>query len=44
MKLNEIYCTDALSGLRLLSDNAVDCIITSPPYWLMRDYNIPPIW
>lgn len=29
---NKIYCTDVLSGLRLLEDNSIDLIITSPPY------------
>lgn len=40
MELNVIYNTDALSGLKLLSDESVDCIVTSPPYWQMRDYGI----
>lgn len=40
MKLNIIYNCDAISGLRLLPAESVDCIVTSPPYWQMRDYNI----
>jgi len=40
MKLNVIYNTDALTGLRQLPDESVDCIVTSPPYWQMRDYGI----
>lgn len=40
MELNIIYNTDALSGLRMLPDESVDCIVTSPPYWQMRDYGI----
>lgn len=40
MQLNTIYNTDAISGLRLLPDESVDCIVTSPPYWQMRDYGI----
>jgi DNA modification methylase len=32
----------ALSALRTLRSNSVDCIITSPPYWGLRDYGIPP--
>lgn len=27
-----------------LSDNSVDCIITSPPYWQLRDYGYPEQW
>lgn len=40
MELNVIYNTDALTGLRQLPDESVDCIVTSPPYWQMRDYGI----
>jgi len=38
MELNKIYNTDALSGLKNLADESVDCIITSPPYYQLRDY------
>jgi site-specific DNA-methyltransferase (cytosine-N4-specific) len=31
---------DALTVLRRLPDRCVQCIVTSPPYWGMRDYNI----
>lgn len=40
MESNIIHNCDALSGLRLLPDASVDCIVTSPPYWQMRDYGI----
>ena len=40
MQLDVIHNTEALSGLRLLPDESVDCIVTSPPYWQMRDYGI----
>ena len=40
MELNVIYNCDALTGLRTLPDESVDCIVTSPPYWQMRDYGI----
>lgn len=40
MQLDIIHNTDALSGLRRLPDESVDCIVTSPPYWQMRDYGI----
>jgi len=30
---------DALSTLRRLPDNTVQTIVTSPPYWGLRDYN-----
>lgn len=31
---------DALTALRRLPDESVQCIVTSPPYWGLRDYNI----
>ena len=40
MELDIIHNIDALSGLRMLPDNAIDCIVTSPPYFQMRDYGI----
>ena len=45
MQLNVIHNTDALSGFKLLPDNSVDCVVTSPPYWQMRDYGLAPtLW
>lgn len=38
--LNQIICIDALEGLKKLPSNSVDCLISSPPYWQLRDYNI----
>lgn len=38
--LNRIVCVDALKGLKQLADNSVDCIVTSPPYWALRDYKV----
>ena len=43
MKTDTIYQTDAISGLRLLDDCSVDCIVTSPPYWQLRDYGLDAI-
>jgi len=31
---------DALHGLATLPDNSVQCIVTSPPYWGLRDYGV----
>ena len=39
LKLNKIHCIDVLEGLKKLEDNSIDCIVTSPPYWNLRDYN-----
>lgn len=32
----------ALQQLATLPDDSVDCVVTSPPYWGLRDYGIPP--
>lgn len=40
LELNKIYCIDVLDGLKQLSDCSIDCVITSPPYWGLRDYGI----
>ena len=36
----KIYVGDALQRLKELSDNSVDCCITSPPYWGLRNYGV----
>lgn len=36
---NIVINKDCLTGLKELSDNSIDCCITSPPYWALRDYN-----
>lgn len=38
MVLNTIFNQDALAGIKMLDTNSIDCIITSPPYWQLRDY------
>jgi DNA modification methylase len=38
MKVNHIFQGDALQELKKLPDQSVDCIITSPPYFQVRDY------
>jgi DNA modification methylase len=32
---------DARLTLRTLPDRSVDCVVTSPPYWGLRDYRVP---
>jgi len=38
MNLDTVVCADALDWLRTLPDESVNCIITSPPYYGLRDY------
>jgi len=35
-----LYCGDALNSLREIKDQSVHCIITSPPYYSLRDYGV----
>lgn len=40
LELNKIHKIDALEGLKQLNPNSIDCVMTSPPYWALRDYGI----
>lgn len=40
MKPDTIYCGDALTVLRTWPDESIDCCVTSPPYWGLRDYGV----
>lgn len=33
-----VHTSEALDSLRLLPDESVQCVVTSPPYWRQRDY------
>jgi len=37
-KLNMCYFGDALKLAKRLPDGIINCIVTSPPYWKLRDY------
>ena len=40
-----ILVGDCRDRLKELPDESVHCVVTSPPYWGLRDYGIPPtIW
>lgn len=40
MQTDRIYCGDALTVLKTLPDSSVNCCITSPPYYALRDYGM----
>ena len=40
MELNQIYQGDALEVLKTFPSESIDCCITSPPYWGLRDYGV----
>jgi DNA modification methylase len=36
---------DCVEGTKLMDDESVNCCVTSPPYWGLRDYGISPtVW
>lgn len=44
MELNTVYKEPCLETLRRMPDNFIDCMITSPPYWQLRDYGYDGQW
>lgn len=40
---NKILTGDARKILREFPNESVDCVITSPPYWALRDYGTQPL-
>lgn len=44
MEINKIYNEPCLDTLMKMQDNSIDCVITSPPYWQLRDYGYTGQW
>jgi DNA modification methylase len=44
METNKIYCESNLETMAKMQDNSIDCVITSPPYWQLRDYGYDGQW
>lgn len=44
MKIDKIYCGDVLKVMQQMDAESIDCIITSPPYWQLRDYGYAEQW
>ncbi len=42
--INKIHQGNSLDIIRQMPDNSVDCVITSPPYWQLRDYGYDDQW
>ena len=40
----QIYHGDVLETIRNIENESVNCVITSPPYWQLRDYGFPEQW
>lgn len=43
MQLNKIYHGNSLEVLKTFPDSSIDCVVTSPPYWCLRDYGTAPV-
>jgi DNA modification methylase len=37
---NKIICGDSLKILKTIPSETVGCVVTSPPYWALRDYGV----
>jgi DNA modification methylase len=42
--MNKIFNCDIMEGFSKLDNESVDCVITSPPYWQLRDYGFDGQW
>ena len=40
MQINKIYHGDCIELAKQLPDSSIDCIVTSPPYYFLRDYGV----
>lgn len=36
----DVINADVLEGLAGMADGSVQCVVTSPPYWGLRDYGV----
>lgn len=39
IEINNIYNIDCIKGLKLLNDNSIDLVVTSPPYYNAKEYS-----
>lgn len=44
METNKIYKGTCLEVIKTFPDESIDCVITSPPYWQLRNYNWDGQW
>ena len=44
IETNKIYCEPCLDTVSRMPNNFLDCVITSPPYWQLRDYGYEGQW
>lgn len=41
LEINKIYLGDCLEVLKTFPNDCIDCVVTSPPYYGLRDYGVP---
>lgn len=44
MEINKVYNECCLDTLKKMPNNFLDSVVTSPPYWQLRDYGYPEQW
>lgn len=44
MEINKVYNESCLDTLKKMPNNFLDSVVTSPPYWQLRDYGYPEQW
>lgn len=40
MEINKVYLGDSLETIKDFPDESIDCVVTSPPYYGLRDYGV----
>jgi len=40
LEINKVHNIDCFEGVKKLDNKSVDMVITSPPYWALRDYGV----
>ena len=40
MEKNKVYLGDSLEIIKTFPDKSIDCVVTSPPYYGLRDYGV----
>jgi DNA modification methylase len=43
LPVNRIICGSAMEVLKTFPAESINCCISSPPYWSLRDYNLEPL-
>jgi len=38
-----LYVADCREAMAAMPERSVHCVVSSPPYWGLRDYGIPPV-